>query len=69
MWKGTFEEGPGKPCDVEPACKYLLYKNAKSVDINIIVYWEEGAWFRFWEWDKEVNTFPFKIKLQEIGKI
>jgi len=39
------------------------------VDIDIIVYWTEGKSFRFWDWDKEVEPFPLKTKLQEIGKI
>jgi hypothetical protein len=67
--KMSFKEEPDGPCVVDPFRKVLLYKTARSVGIDIIVYWTEGTSFRFWDWDKEVEPFPLKIKLQEIGKI
>jgi len=67
--KISFEERPDKPCAVDPSRKVLLYKTAKSVGIDIIVYWTEGKSFGFWCCGKEVKPFPLKIKLQEIEKI
>jgi hypothetical protein len=67
--KMSFEEEAAKSCDVEPSCKYLLFKSAKSVGIDIIVHWEQGEWFKFWKWDREVMSFPLKTKLQEIRRI
>ena len=65
----SFKEKPGNPCAVDLSRNVLLYKTTRSVGIDIIVYWTEDKSFRFWEWDKEVEPFPLKTKLQEIGKI
>jgi len=64
----SFAEEPSKPCAVDPQTRRLLYKNAKSVGIDIIVYWKEDTW-RFWEWDKEVRPFSLQKELQRIGVI